>query len=96
MMLTAMVNIAVFAAFSFRVGHVLLVDAAFKPVCAIRQRDSARSGWQTRQRSGKKRQEVARWVAKAARFGWIVAASRLSGVRLPADEIAVFAGLCGW
>jgi len=68
MMLTAMVNIAVFAAFSFRVGHVLLVDAAFKPVCAIRQRDSARSGWQTRHDRGKKRQEVARSAATTARM----------------------------
>src|SRR5579859_5778992 len=65
-MLTIPVNIAVFAAFWPRVGGVLRSTAAFKPVCAIWQLDVSRYGWQKRQRSGKKRQEVARWAAKTA------------------------------
>ena len=38
-MLTALVNIAVFAAFWPRVGRVLLSNADFKPSCAIWQLD---------------------------------------------------------
>ena len=53
-MLTATVNIAVFAAFQSRVGHVLLSIPQFKPLCALRQLDVSCYGWQKRQDRGKK------------------------------------------
>src|SRR5579859_4119290 len=68
-MLTITVNIAVFAAFHFVIGNTSRAKSAFKGVCAIQQLDISCYGWQKRQeaaRSGKKRQEAARWVAKTA------------------------------
>jgi len=47
-MLTRLVNIAVFAAFAFRAGGILLSKAGFKPCGAIRQLDISRYGWQKR------------------------------------------------
>jgi hypothetical protein len=52
-MLTALVNIAVFAAFWHCVKGILLADAEFKPCGAMRQRDVSRSGRQKRQDRGK-------------------------------------------
>jgi len=52
-MLTTAVNIAVFAAFSFRAGYALLSDAEFKAVCRSLPRDVSHYEWQ-------KRQDVAR------------------------------------
>jgi hypothetical protein len=52
-MLTGVVNIAVFAAFCCRIGHLLLSDAVFKPCCPIGQLDMWRYGWQKRQDRGK-------------------------------------------
>jgi len=57
-MLTSPVNIAVFAAFTFCVGGILLSDAGFKPCDRERQRDMSRYGWQKRQNRGKKWQRV--------------------------------------
>ncbi len=74
-MLTGGVNIAVFAAFWPRVGGILLSNAEFKRLCRPTELDVSCYGWQKRQRSGKKRQEVASWVAKAARMGGVAAAS---------------------
>src|SRR5690242_4012830 len=59
-MLTAVVNIAVFAAFSPRVEGVLRSNAAFKPVCGLRPLDVSRYGWQKRQETATNRQDVAR------------------------------------
>src|SRR5690242_15538533 len=56
-MLTGLVNIAVFAAFSFCIGGDLLSNAAFKPVCGSRQLDVSRDGRQERHDRGKKRQQ---------------------------------------
>src|SRR5690242_18527685 len=55
-MLTTQVNIAVFAAFRFVVGGVLLSDAEFKRLCGPCERDIWCYGWQKRQDRGKKRQ----------------------------------------
>ena len=87
-MLTGMVNIAVFAAFRWCDDDVLLPNAAFKPVCAIWQRDIWRSGWQ-------KRQETARFAANTARVRGMMGASMLSGARLHAGASGRFATVCG-
>jgi len=80
MMLTAGVNIAVFAAFCFVIGMALLSDAEFKPVCPIWQLDIARYEWQERQdrgKNGKGRDTVStdsgtiqRVQGTMARYGW--------------------------
>jgi len=69
--LTAPVNIAVFAAFAFCIRGDLLSNAAFKPVCRLRERDIARYGWQKRQDLATKWQWMARWMAKTATLGGI-------------------------
>jgi hypothetical protein len=62
MMLTGMVNIAIFAAFWPRVVDNLCPKAEFKGLCGAQPLDIARYGWQ-------KRQDVARGMAKTARRG---------------------------
>ena len=88
MMLTAMVNIAVFAAFSFRVGHVLLVDAAFKPVCASGN-VTVSAFWMAN--AARSRQETARSGTVGGKSGKVRMDSGrihgLSGVRLPAERL---------
>ena len=66
--LTGMVNIAVFATFSFCAGCHLRSDAAFKPCGADRQLDVSCYGRQKRQDRGKKWQRMATWAAKTARM----------------------------
>ena len=39
--------------------------------------------------------DVARWAAKTARFGWMVAMFTLPGVGLQVDEISIVASLWG-
>jgi hypothetical protein len=51
-MLTGMVNIAVFAAFRFCCGYVLLSNAEFKPFSAPWELDVSHYGWQKRQDRG--------------------------------------------
>jgi hypothetical protein len=85
-----MVNIAVFAAFQFRVGDDLRSNAAFKPVCRQEERDIARSGWQKWQDRGKKWQRMARWAAKTARMRESMAVSTSLRQGLPSCEMTVF------
>jgi len=56
-MLTALVNIAVFAALQPCVEGILLANAAFKPVCHLHELDIARYGRQTRQEVARSRQD---------------------------------------
>src|SRR5690242_10288327 len=67
-----MVNIAVFAAFSFCIKGVLLSNAEFKPLCAIQPLDIPHYGWQKRQDRGKKRQQSGKgWQGRRQkRQGW--------------------------
>src|SRR5690242_3938036 len=90
--LTGMVNIAVFAALRWCVGHILRAIAEFKRLCRSRPLDVSCSGWQKRQETAMIWQEVARWAAKAARFGRMVVASTL-----PCERLHVGAGgnACG-
>jgi hypothetical protein len=64
-----MVNIAVFAAFAFRIGGVLRSNAAFKPVCGLWQRNIARHGRQKWQDRGKKRQRSGKVGGKSGKDG---------------------------
>src|SRR5690348_10608958 len=73
--LTGAVNIAVFAASRFCVEHILLSNAAFKPVCRFRELDVSRYGRQKRQDPARSGNDVARWAAKTARMGGEMAAS---------------------
>ena len=83
-----MVNIAVFAAFYFANGTVLLSNAQFKRVCAIWQLDVSRYGWQKRHdrgKNGKVRGTIStdsgtiwRIQGTIARDGW----AEMTGIRL--------------
>jgi len=94
-MLTGMVNIAVFAAFHMLIETVLHLTAAFKPFCVSWQRDVSCYGWQKRQDVAKTWQWMARWAAKAARFGGLAAASTAPRERLPVGADGGFGRLCG-
>ena len=74
-MLTGLVNIAVFAAFSSCVRCHLLANAEFKPICGPHERDIARYGWQKRQEVATGMAKTARWTAKTARMREVTAAS---------------------
>src|SRR5579859_3674942 len=79
-----MVNIAVFATFWPRVGGILLANAAFKPVCAIRPLDMSRYGWQ-------KWQETATiWQGRRQKWQGCETFCRVHAVRLAAVRG------CGW
>src|SRR6478609_3298506 len=52
--LTILVNIAVFAAFRWCVGHILRASAEFKRLCRSRPLDVSRYGWQKRQETAMK------------------------------------------
>jgi len=65
-MLTAAVNIAVFAAFWQHVGHAIGAIAEFKRLCRSRARDVWRYGRQKRQETATMWQQVARSAAKTA------------------------------
>src|SRR5690348_8478651 len=98
-MLTGMVNIAVFAAFAFCEKRVLLSNAAFKPVCRLRELDVSRYGWQKRQDRGKKRQRCGKGDGKNGKvrhsYGHLHALSRRSRLRLHGNEGGLFATICG-
>ncbi|HST88743.1 MAG TPA: hypothetical protein VLJ14_10220 [Ktedonobacterales bacterium] len=61
-MLTAAVNIAVFAAFWQCAGHAIASNPEFKGICRVRELDVSCYGWQ-------KRQETARGMATDGTVG---------------------------
>ena len=84
-MLTGLVNIAVFAAFRFCVGRLLLSTAEFKPFCGPHPLDILRYGWQRRQETAtiwqggrQKRHDLAELAGPPRRQGmgcqWVRAA----------------------
>jgi len=93
-MLTTSVNIAVFAAFSFCIRDDLLSNAAFKPVCRLRELDIARYGWQKRQDRGNKVARDGKAGGKngngARGYGHLHTLSRLPRLRLHVGEDGPF------
>jgi hypothetical protein len=86
-MLTAGVNIAVFAAFHVVIGDTSRARAAFKPVCAIWQLDMWCYGWQ-------KRQETARSGTVGGKNGTVLGHYRDVQARMESDARACGEHVC--